>query len=214
MMSLASAFRLAVSILLTHRGRSALTSLGIVIGISAVVALVSAGDGARRKLDQRLESAGKNLIIIRPGARALSGAAVDYRPLTADDAEAIRKEVGSLLVGVVPWQVTQRPVSSGTINRPCTVVGSTPDFVRVCNWKLAHGRPFTEDDLKKSAPVCLLGQTVLRKLFPGRDNPVGEKIDAGRVRLQVVGVLAEKGYTPLGFDQDDQVFLPLTTLQH
>src|SRR3984893_16113775 len=109
-MSFLSAIGVALGALLVNKGRSILTSLGIVIGISAVIAMVSAGAGARRKLDERLERVGKNLILIRAGARTHSGALADLAPLSSADAAAIRKQVGSLLVGVSESQLTQRPV--------------------------------------------------------------------------------------------------------
>src|ERR671937_322932 len=115
-MSFLSAIRVAVAALLVNKGRSALTSLGIVIGIGAVIAMVSAGSGARVKLEERLESVGKNLILIRPGGRSESGIVSDFVPLTLEDADAIRKEVGSLLVGVAPEQMTTSLVSTRTGN--------------------------------------------------------------------------------------------------
>jgi putative ABC transport system permease protein len=212
-MSLTSALRVALAALLVNKGRTTLTSLGIVIGIGAVIAMVSAGGGARKELDDRLESVGKNLILIRPGARTASGTVADTAPLKWEDAEAIRKELGTLLMGVAPSQVTPRVVSTRTHHWQTLVVGSTPIFQHVCNWELAHGRFFTEDDNKKMAPVCVLGQTVSRKLFPDKPNPVGEKVRVDRLQLSVVGVVAEKGRNPIGVDQDDQVFLPTTTWQ-
>jgi putative ABC transport system permease protein len=212
-MSFAAAIRLALATLLVHKGRSALTGLGIVIGAGAMVALVSAGDGARGRLDDRLESAGKNLIIVRPGGRTPSGMVADYRPLTEDDAAAVRREVGPLLVGVVPWQTAPCLASSRAGRGPTTVAGSWPEFRRVCNWQVTGGRLFNHSDLKRAAPVCLLGQTVRRRLFPDGADPVGEKVALGPVRLVVVGVLGPKGTTPLGEDQDDQIFVPLSTLQ-
>jgi putative ABC transport system permease protein len=207
-----AAIRLAVAVFFVHKGRSLLTSLGITVGISGVVALVAAGDGAREKLDERLESAGKNLIIVRPGSRTGSGAVADYHPLRPQDADAIRKEAGALLVGVVPWQVATCPASSGSHTELVSAVGTWPDFVRVGNWRLTHGRPLTPADLDRAAPVCLVGQTVLRKLFPQTDNPVGGRVRLGGLWVRVVGVLGPKGTTPLGMDQDDQIVLPLTTL--
>jgi putative ABC transport system permease protein len=213
-MSFLTALRQALSSLLVHKGRSALTSLGIVIGIGAVIALVAAGEGARQKLDERLESAGKNLIIIRPGGHGFApGLSTDFVPLTSKDADAIRKRVGSHLLGVVPWQVTPRVASTRTNNWRTIVVGTTPDFRRVGEWRVARGRSFDEDDAKKLAPVCLLGQTARRKLFPAQADPVGEMVRIGALRVRVIGVLAPKGFTPLGVDQDDQIFLPLAVLQ-
>ena len=113
-MSLGAALQVAFTALLVHKGRSALTCLGIIIGIAAVIALVAAGDGAREELDERLQSIGKNLILIRAGARSQQGIVSDMAPLTFGDADAIRKEVGMLLVGVAATQLTQRLVSSRT----------------------------------------------------------------------------------------------------
>src|SRR5919204_2277413 len=105
-MSFFSAIRVALAALLVNKGRSVLTSLGIVIGISAVIAMVSAGDGARSKLDDRLETVGKNLILIRAGGRTQQGIVADFVPLSRDDAESLRKQVGSHLVGVAAGQTT------------------------------------------------------------------------------------------------------------
>jgi putative ABC transport system permease protein len=208
-----SALRLALTTLLVNKGRSALTGLGIVIGVGAIVALVSAGDGARSKLDDRLESAGKNLLIVRPGGRTSSGMVADFQPLTEGDVAAIRREVGSLLVGVVPWQEADALATSRGGRTATAVVGTTPDFQRVCNWQVTHGRLFDADEATRAATVCLIGQTVLRHLFPDRPDPVGERIIVGALRLRVIGVLASKGQTPLGVDQDNQIFVPLATLQ-
>jgi putative ABC transport system permease protein len=212
-MTFFSALRLALATLLVNKGRSALTGLGIVIGVSAIVALVSAGDGARSKLDDRLESAGKNLIIIRPGGRTSSGMVADFQPLTEADVAALRRDVGSLLVGVIPWQEADALAISRSGRAPTAVIGTTPDFQRVCNWRVTHGRLFDADEARRAATVCLIGQTVLKRLFPDRLDPIGERISVGPLRLRVIGVLGSKGATPLGVDQDDQIFVPLATLQ-
>src|SRR3989442_11774411 len=127
-MSFLSAIRVALSALLVNKGRSFLTSLGIVIGISAVIAMVSAGSGAHYKLDERLESVGKNLILIRPGSRTGGGITADYTPLTSEDAAAIRKRAGAFLTGVAESQMTQRLVASRQGVHGTLVVGSTPDL--------------------------------------------------------------------------------------
>ena len=212
-MSFASAIRVALGALLVHKGRFALTSLGIVVGISAVIAMVSAGSGARQKLDERLASVGKNLILVRPGARTESGTISDFAPLKLEDTDAIRKELGSLLVGVAPSQAAARLVGTASHNWTTSVVGSTPDFQLVCNWTVLQGRFFTDEDIKKTAAVCVIGQTVRRKLFPENPFPIGEAIRVDQVQLTVVGMLAEKGRNPVGADQDDQVLVPITTLQ-
>jgi putative ABC transport system permease protein len=212
-MSFLAAIRVALSALLINKTRSGLTSLGIVIGVSAVIAMVSAGDGARRKLDSRLEGVGKNLILLRSGGSTEPDRVVDFAPLTRDDAAAIRKEVGPLLTGVAECQLAKRSVSSRTGVWFTTVVGSTPDLQRVRSWQVPFGRFFNDEDMTKAAPVCVLGHTVRQKLFPDQPSPLGEHIRVDRLQLRVIGAAAEKGRNPTGADQDDQIFVPLPTLQ-
>jgi putative ABC transport system permease protein len=212
-MSFFAALRVALAALLVHKGRSALTSLGIVIGISAVIAMVSAGGGARQKLDERLENVGKNLILIRAGAYTQAGALADMRPLSSDDADALRKQLGPLVVGVAEVQATLRVASTRTSVWRTMLVGTSPEMRLVRGWTPAYGRFFNDDDVKKQAAVCLLGATVREKLFPNQPNPVGQLVKVDHVHLRVIGVLLSKGRNPTGGDQDDQIFVPLKTLQ-
>jgi putative ABC transport system permease protein len=212
-MSFFSAIRVALAALLVNKGRSALTSLGIVIGISAVIAMVSAGDGARQKLDERLESVGKNLILVRAGARTQQGIVADFAPLTRDDAAALRKQLGPLVQGVSESQMTKNQVTSRYGSWTTAVVGTTPDIQPIRKWRVEHGRFFSDEDVKKQATVCLIGQTVRRKLFGDDPAPLGQIIRLDRLPLRVIGILEEKGRSPTGTDQDDQLFLPVTTLQ-
>jgi putative ABC transport system permease protein len=209
-----SALRVALAALVVNKGRSTLTSLGIVIGISAVIALVSAGDGARFLLDQKLETVGKNLILVRAGARTQQGMPADFAPLTHEDADALRKQLGPMLVGVAPLQMHPGAAIAGNSPPwPTSFVGCTEDLVRVRKWTLDSGEFFNDEDVRRMARVCLIGQTVRKKLFPDHSNPLGRTIEAGPINLRVVGVLSEKGKSPLGADQDDQIFVPLTTLE-
>jgi putative ABC transport system permease protein len=213
-MGLFSAIRVALAALLTHKGRSALTSLGIVIGIAAVVGMVSAGDGARLKLDQQLESVGKDLLVIRSGAHTSQGSISDFAPFRSDDAPVLRKRLGDRVVGVAELQLTQRVISTGVRNWLTMITGSTPDMVPVREWHVTAGRFLTDADVKKEAAVCVLGETVKNKLFPDVPDPVGRTVRVDQVRLRVVGLVAPKGRSPIGADQDDQIFVPITTVQH
>ncbi len=213
-MTLPSTLRVALDALLAHKGRSALTSLGIVIGVGAVIALVAAGEGARHKLDERLATIGRSLIIIRAGSRTNQMAVADFTPLTAADADALRRQVGPLLTGVAEVQVTQRLASSRFANAGVTVVGSTPEIQPIRGWEVAVGRFYTDEDQRRRAAVCLLGETVRKKLFPDLPNPVGQTVRIDRTLFRVIGVTAPKGRSATGADQDDQVFVPITTLQH
>src|SRR5436190_17908029 len=134
-MSLLSAIRIALGALLVHKGRTALTSLGIVIGIAAVIAMVAAADGARSKLDDRMGSIGKNLILVRAGARTQSGAVADLSPLKSADADLIRKHLGPMVRGVAEVQVTLRTASTGQHNWSTMVCGTSPEMQDVREWK-------------------------------------------------------------------------------
>src|SRR5947209_10655877 len=136
-MSLTAALRVALGALLVHKGRSFLTSLGIVIGIGAVIAMVAAGAGVQLKLDERMATLGKNLILIRSGSRAQNGAIADATPLTRDDAAALRKQLSTLLTAVAEVQLSQRQASTTTGQWSTLLTGTTPDLQVVREWQLA-----------------------------------------------------------------------------
>jgi putative ABC transport system permease protein len=213
-MGFLSAIRVAFAALLIHKGRSVLTSLGIVIGIGAVIGMVSAGDGARLKLDQELESVGKDLLVLRAGSHTAQGSIADFVPFRNDDASVLRKRLGERVVGVAELQLTQRVVSTSTHQWLTMLTGCTPDMLTVREWHVSEGRFLTDTDVKKEAAVCILGQTVKDKLFPDGSDPIGHMVRVDQVRLRIVGVVGPKGRSPIGADQDDQIFVPLTTLQH
>jgi putative ABC transport system permease protein len=214
-MSLTSAIRVALAALFVNKGRSALTCLGIVIGIMAVIAMVVAGNGARASLDERLDSVGKNLILIKPGGRSNAGIVLSNDSFTDEEVKALREdpEVRRLVSALGENQSHLAMVSTPTVSHHTSITGGVPAMFHVRKWEIEHGRFYTENDLAKAAPVCLLGQTVRQKLFPHRSNPVGERIRVGNLRLEVIGVLKAKGRAPTGADPDDQVFVPLSTLQ-
>ncbi len=216
-MSLLSALRVALDALLVNKGRSILTSLGIVIGIMAVIAMVAAGSGARDKLDERLASVGKNLILVRPGGQASTGITANFKPLSTEDAPTLREdpELKKMLVGVAESQFYQTLIfaPSTGVHLFTTISGGVPDVFTVRNWQLTRGRFTNQSDLKSAANVCLIGETVRKKLFPHKADPLGERVRIENVSFVVVGVLGSKGRTPTGLDQDDQIFVPLTTLQ-
>jgi putative ABC transport system permease protein len=212
-MSLLSALRVALAALRVHKGRSLLTSLGIVIGISAVIAMVSAGDGARLLLENRLQSVGKDLILVRPGSRTSGGVITDYAPLTGEDARALRRRIGPLLAAVAETQASQHIVATYTSHTLTPVVGCTPDLARARNWHAGLGRFINEDEVKTARNVCVLGQTVRERLFPHGAEVLGKMVRVDPLELRIVGVLAPKGRSPTGADQDDQILVPLSTLQ-
>jgi putative ABC transport system permease protein len=208
-----TAIHMALAALLVHKGRSFLTSLGIVIGTGAVIAMVSAAGGARQKLDERLDNVGKNLILVRAGARSANGTLTDLKPITHEDANLLRHHFRHRVQGVVEFQGIIRTASTGTRSAITMVGGTNPDMRTVRTWVVKYGRFLTDEDLKKQANICVLCATVHQKLFPDMPNPIGQKVRIDQLHVTVVGVLEPKGRSPIGGDQDDQIFVPLTTLQ-
>src|SRR5262249_54101736 len=187
-MNILNAFRIALNALVMHKGRSALTSLGIIIGTGAVISMVSAAGGARTKLDERLDNVGKTLIVIRAGARTQNGTLADNRPLTNEDAAVLRKRLRHSTTGLAERQASPRSVSTRTRNCVTMCVGTSPDMQKVRKWIVQYGRFLTDEDLKKQAAVCVLGQTVREKLFPDTPDCVGQVIRIDRLQVRVVGV--------------------------
>jgi putative ABC transport system permease protein len=212
-MKVSSVFGLALSALGVHKGRALLTGLGIMIGIAAVIAMVSAGQGVRRELDRRLDRVGRNVILVHAGTHVTGGTRVDANPFTKEDEQAIRKQAGSLLLALAPVQYCVREVVSRYGRRLTDVVGTTPELQKARGWQVASGRYLSDDDNRQVAQVCMLGQSAYKKLFPGHQDPIGERIRVGNLQLRIIGMTAPKGFAPNGVDQDDEVLVPLATLQ-
>src|ERR1043166_4872767 len=147
-MNVLAAFRIALNALVMHKGRSCLTSLGIIIGTGAVISMVSAGGGARTKLDERLDNVGKTLIVIRAGARTANGTLADIKPLTNDEAATLRKQLRHTTTGVAEVQATIRPVSTRSRNCVTMCVGTSPAMKNVRKWVVQYGRFLADGDLK------------------------------------------------------------------
>jgi putative ABC transport system permease protein len=188
--------------------------LGIIIGVGAVIAMVAIGSGASRKISEQISSMGSNLLIILPGATTSGGVrmgAGTQSTLSMGDAEAILKECPAVEeVGPVLGGTAQ--IIFGHLNWSTVVTGTTPGMLTVRDWPLASGRPFTDQDVKSATKVALLGQTVLNNLF-GDQNPIGQTIRIKNVPFTVVGTLSAKGQSATGQDQDDVIYIPVTTAQ-
>ncbi|MFO0812037.1 MAG: ABC transporter permease [Gemmatales bacterium] len=212
-----SALRVALAALFVNKGRSVLTSLGIVIGIAAVIAMVAAGNGAKEKLDDRLESVGKNIVLVRPGGRTSTGITVVSTPITSEDAAAIRSDdiVKKMVTGVAESQATQDQVTTATGSFLTTISGIWPDMFLVRKWQVSAGRLFSHSDNRSASAVGVIGETLAKKLFPGRRpvDMVGQRLKMFGQSVEIVGVLIPKGKNPIGQDQDDQIFVPINTIQ-
>jgi putative ABC transport system permease protein len=192
--------------------RSFLTTLGIVIGVSAVITMVTLGNGATRAVKDQIASLGSNLLIVRPGQRLGPGRDVAGAPnFKVEDAEAIRDQIGGInaVAPVVNKGVT---VVAQANNWSTSITGSSADYFITNNWRLAGGRVFNESEQRAGKAVCVIGNTVKRELF-GAQNPVGGEIRIKQFACEVIGLLAAKGQSSMGSDQDDTIVMPLRTVQ-
>ena len=202
-----SALSLALREIRRNLLRSALTMLGIIIGVGAVIAMVTIGNGTTAKISAQIESLGSNMLILRPGQRFLRGSRDAAKPLELSDAEALRRELPSVAAAA---GITSKAVTAvyGSNNWTTSVTGMENDYLIVRDWPLASGRLITHSEQRAGAPVCRLGEATKRELF-GNLDPLGETIRLGKVACEVIGVLASKGQSAMGSDQDDIILMPL-----
>ncbi len=192
--------------------RSFLTVLGIVIGVSAVITMVTVGNGATLAVQSQISGLGTNLLQVRPGQRMGPGSGGASAPAFKDtDAEAIASQIGGVAAAAPEARSSGTLVANGR-NWTSGITGSTNDWLAIGNWTLASGRVFTDAELRAGAAVCLIGETVRRELF-GNGSALGEQLRVKQISCEVVGVLASKGQGAFGNDQDDTVFMPIKTLQ-
>ena len=206
------AVEIALTALRANRLRSALTMLGIVIGVAAVIAMVAVGSGATERIQQQIEAIGSNLILVIPGSitsngvRLGSGATVT---LSEDDARAIASECPAVAT-VAPTVRGGAQVTYGNNNWATSIVGTTPDYLTIRDQTVVRGNPFSADDGSSGTKVALLGGTVAQNLF-GSADPTGQTIRIKNVPFTVDGVLSAKGQSPTGQDQDDVILIPIST---
>jgi putative ABC transport system permease protein len=206
--------RMAGQSILRNKLRTALTMLGIVIGVAAVIVMVAIGQGARAQIQAQISTLGTNMIVVTPGSTSLGGAsqgAQTFNRLSIDDAEKVRREA-TLITELSPVIVTRTQVIANGGNWRTQVNGVSPDYLTIRNWSLESGQPFDSADVQAKRKIVLLGSTVARNLFPSGD-PVGKQIQLGHAPFTVTGVLTPKGQTASGTDQDDVVLVPYTTAQ-
>jgi putative ABC transport system permease protein len=205
----------ALRVLQRNRLRAGLTMLGIIIGVGAVIAMVSIGEGAKLAVHRQIASMGANSILIWPnysmvsGVRGGQGAVIT---LTVADAIDLKKKI-PLLVEVGWSRSGSMQVMSGGRNWSTNVIGASPSVLTVRDWAYSSGGPFTQTDMDTAARVALVGQTVVDNLFDPGEEPVGSVIRLKNVPIRVIGVLSPKGQSPSGSDQDDVVIIPFTTAE-
>ena len=204
-------FKMALRSLVTHKLRSFLTALGIIIGVASVISMISIGEGARRQTLNTISKFGTNIITIKPGqkkSRHVTTGKVDT--LTLEDAEFIEKNV-SLITGVAAQVYRSAQLKFENKNTNSTVRGTGASYARLANFEIDRGRYFNKDEIRSSKRICVIGSTVLKNLFEGR-NTMGKTIKVDGKNFLVIGTMIPKGALSW-FDPDDQIFIPVTTAQ-
>jgi len=189
--------------------RSSLTMLGIVIGVAAVIVMVSLGRGATAQVSQQIASLGSNLLMVRQGQHFGPGQRMDAPPFNTKDVEAIKREIPSL-AAVTPLASSRVIAIFGNTNWATAVIGSDNAYLKVRDWTLQAGREFTDSELRAGKAVCIIGETVRQQLFAAQD-PLGAHIRLNKLSCEVIGLLVSKGQTAMGSDQDDIVLVPIRT---
>ena len=215
-MNLAMIIRVAFRALVRNKMRASLTMLGIIIGVAAVIAMVSIGQGAQASVQAQIESIGTNLLFISAGAQNVGGVRSGTgdsgtNSLTAEDLEAIRREVPSVSM-VTPTVNSRSQLVAGNMNWNTQIQGVSEQYPEVRKWTVQSGEFFSDTDVRTAARVIVIGQTIADNLFPGTD-PVGQTLRVANLPFRVAGVMTRKGQDQQGRDQDDTAFAPYTTVQ-
>jgi putative ABC transport system permease protein len=206
------ALKLALQSVRRNPLRSILTLLGIVIGVAAVIAMVTIGDGTTRKVEEDLTKLGSNMLVARPGRNVFGpGGNSDSRSFKDRDVVALRNGLTHVRA-IAPVSSRAATIVSGAQNYSTTVNGTDSDFFIAQDWSFDSGRPFSEGEVRSGSAVCAIGQTVKTVLF-GPMDPLGERIRIGNVSCSVIGVLTGKGQSAMGTDQDNTVIMPLRAFQ-
>ena len=214
-MNIGNLIKIAISSLFRNKMRTALTMLGIVIGIASVIAMVSIGQASTQSVRGELSSMGSNMIMIMPARQQRGGVDMGMsssKTLDNKDLEALTKNT-RYVAAVSPVVSSNKQLIYGNNNHSCSINGVSASYLDIRKYELKEGVMFTDDDVKRYNKVCVIGQTVVNKLFTNGENPIGKTIRFGSIPMTVIGVLAEKGQSGMGDDQDDIVFAPYTTIQ-
>jgi putative ABC transport system permease protein len=213
-MDLAATIRVALRALARNKMRTALTMLGIIIGVGAVICTVAIGEGAANQVQEALRNLGDNIVFVAAGSVNQHGVHMGSqatKTLTVGDAKAIRQQI-PLISRVSPGVGAGGQIVYGNQNWYTRIRGVGPDYLAVRRWPIEQGSSFSDHEVDSAANVCLLGLTVVQNLF-GDENPLGKTVRIQNIPFRVIGILASKGQSPFGQDEDDTVIMPYTTVQ-
>lgn len=214
-MNILNLFKIAYKALLRNKTRAFLTMLGIIIGISSVIAMVSLGQSSQKSINNQISSMGTNLIMVMRTSQRQGGVNIgssNVQTLTAKDVEAIR-ENAKYVSAISPLVNASGQLVNGANNWPGSMQGGNSELISIRKYEIASGINFTEQDVRNSAKVCLIGKTVVDNLFPNGENPLGQTIRFNKTPFKIIGILASKGQNQMGQDMDDVLIAPYTTVQ-
>ncbi len=214
-MKLLNLIKIAYRALLRNKTRALLTMLGIIIGISSVIAMVSLGQSSSKSINDQISGMGTNLIMVMRSSQRQGGVNVgsgNVQTLTEKDVDAILQKA-KYVSEASPMISAAGQLVNGSNNWPGSIQGGNSDFLTIRKYEIASGTNFSEQDVRASAKVCLVGKTIVDNLFPNGENPVGKTIRFGKIPFKIIGVLKSKGQNQMGQDQDDLVIAPYTTVQ-
>ena len=214
-MSILNLFRVAITAILSNKSRTLLSTLGIIIGVAAVIIMMAIGQGSKEQTRAELSKMGTNLLTIRPGADMRGGVRQDpsaMQTLKQPDYEALLTEL-TLVTDISPEVNSSGQVIYGNNNTTSTIYGGNPSYLTIRLWEISDGDNFTDEDIKKSSKVCLVGTTVVKELFGDKDfDAVGKTIRFKSIPFRIIGILKSKGYNSWGMDQDNVIIAPYTTV--
>ena len=213
-MNYANLFKIALTAIAANKTRSFLTALGIIIGIASVITMLAIGQGTKQSIQSNIAEMGSNMIMISPGADRRGGVQQDassMETLKLTDYEALKDEC-KYIKAISPTVSSSGQFIYGNENTPSSMTGANPEYLEIRQLKVADGEMFTDADIKSSAKVCLLGNTVVENLFPDGSDPIGKVIRFNAIPFRVIGVMEKKGYNSMGMDQDYYVLAPYTTV--
>ena len=214
-MNYANLIRIALRALANNKFRGFLTMLGIIIGVGSVISMLAIGQGSKRSIRDQISEMGSNMIMIHPGNGKFGGvrqSASSMQTLKLEDYEAIVRDV-DLIDKCTPSVNSSGQVIYGANNAPTTIYGVNQDYLDIRKFSVGEGEMFTDHDIKTSAKVCIVGQTVVDNLFTKGEEPLGKTIRFNKTPFRIIGVLTPKGYNSMGQDQDDMIIAPYTTIQ-
>lgn len=213
-MNVSNLFKIALRALANNKLRAFLTMLGIIIGVASVITMIAIGQGSKKSIQAQISEMGSNMIMIHPGGEMRGGVRRDaskMQTLKLENYETLRNEC-TYLSAISPNVSASGQLIHGSENYPSSVNGASIDYLKIRQLTVEQGEMFTENDIRTSAKVCIIGKTIVDNLFPDGSDPVGQVIRFNQVPFRVVGVLKSKGYNSMGMDQDDIVIAPYTTV--